>query len=209
MSSPPSIPSATFKIGNSVSGVSSCGDPFGGVVYAVDDALGLAVLRAPGDIQNSHHVQIINCDATKTDVKVLNSVSPPPNSRREEEERAALPVIDKGRQERRFETAVKAAQFVAGTNAIRSSLDSMSFDRRRLAFCAFLLARSWTSAHPVPSQNGMCCLIVLFLCLFGTSSLSVMYHSRERVFLYPLTPLSLSLSLSLSLMMTNDDDANR
>ena len=123
MSSPPSLPSATFKIGNSVSGVSSCGDPFGGVVYAVDDALGLAVLRAPGDIQNSHHVQIINCDATKTDVKVLNSVSPPPNSRREEEERAALPVIDKGRQERRFETAVKAAQFVAGTNAIRSSLD--------------------------------------------------------------------------------------
>ena len=196
MSSPPSLPSATFKIGNSVSGVSSCGDPFGGVVYAVDDTLGLAVLRAPGDIQNSHHVQIINCDATKTDVKVLNSVSPPPNSRREEEERAALPVIDKGRQERRFETAVKAAQFVAGTNAIRSSLDSMSFDRRRLAFCAFLLARSWTSAHPAPSQNGICCLIVLFLCLFGTSSLSVMYPSRE-VFLYPLTPLSLSLSLSL------------
>ena len=139
MSSSPSLPSATFKIGNSVSGVSSCGDPFGGVVYAVDDALGLAVLRAPGDIQNSHHVQIINCDATKT-VKVLNSVSPPPNSRREEEERALLPVIEKGRQERRFETAVKAAQFVAGTNAIRSSLDSMSFDRRRLAFCAFLLA---------------------------------------------------------------------
>mmetsp|Transcript_5327 Transcript_5327/g.18145 ORF Transcript_5327/g.18145 Transcript_5327/m.18145 type:complete len:186 (+) Transcript_5327:61-618(+) len=114
MSSPPSLPSATFKIGNSVSGVSSCGDPFGGVVYAVDDTLGLAVLRAPGDIQNSHHVQIINCDAnTKTDVKVLNSVSPPPNSRGEEEGRAALPVIDKGRQERRFETAVKAAQFVA------------------------------------------------------------------------------------------------
>ena len=136
MSSPPSLPSATFKIGNSVSGVSSCGDPFGGVVYAVDDALGLAVLRAPGDIQNSHHVQIINCDAnTKTDVKVLNSVSPPPNGRGEEEGRAALPVIDKGRQERRFETAVKAAQFVAGTNAIRSSLDfDVSFDRRRLAF---------------------------------------------------------------------------
>ena len=79
--SSPSLPSTTFKIGNSVSGVSSCGDPFGGVVYAVDDALGLAVLRAPGDIQNSHHVQIINCDANKT-VKVLNSVSPPPNSRR-------------------------------------------------------------------------------------------------------------------------------
>jgi hypothetical protein len=110
--SSPSLPSATFKIGNSVSGVSSCGDPFGGVVYAVDDALGLAVLRAPGDIQNRHHVQIINCDAKKT-VKVINSVSPPPNSRREEEDRAPLPIIDKGRQERRFETAVKAAQFVA------------------------------------------------------------------------------------------------
>ena len=140
MSSPPSLPSATFKIGNSVSGVSSCGDPFGGVVYAVDDTLGLAVLRAPGDIQNSHHVQIINCDAnTKTDVKVLNSVSPPPNSRGEEEERAALPVIDKGRQERRFETAVKAAQFVAGTNAIRSSLD---FDVVRSSSSRVLLRSS-------------------------------------------------------------------
>ena len=139
MSSPPSLPSATFKIGNSVSGVSSCGDPFGGVVYAVDDTLGLAVLRAPGDIQNSHHVQIINCDATKTDVKVLNSVSPPPNSRREEEERALLPVIDKGRQERRFETAVKAAQFVAGTNAIRSSLD---FDVVRSSSSRVLLRSS-------------------------------------------------------------------
>ena len=138
MSSSPSLPSATFKIGNSVSGVSSCGDPFGGVVYAVDDTLGLAVLRAPGDIQNSHHVQIINCDATKT-VKVLNSVSPPPNSRREEEERAALPVIDKGRQERRFETAVKAAQFVAGTNAIRSSLD---FDVVRSSSSRVLLRSS-------------------------------------------------------------------
>ena len=137
--SSPSLPSTTFKISNSVSGVSSCGDPFGGVVYAVDDALGLAVLRAPGDIQNSHHVQIINCDANKT-VKVLNSVSPPPNSRREEEDRAPLPIIDKGRQERRFETAVKAAQFVAGTNAILSSLDSISFDRRRLAFRVFLSA---------------------------------------------------------------------
>ena len=138
MSSPPSLPSATFKIGNSVSGVSSCGDPFGGVVYAVDDALGLAVLRAPGDIQNSHHVQIINCDANKT-VKVINSVSPPPNSSREEEERAPLPIIDKGRQERRFETAVKAAQFVAGTNAIRSSLD---FDVVRSSSSRVLLRSS-------------------------------------------------------------------
>ena len=73
-------------------------------------------------------------------MKVLNSVSPPPNSRGEEEDRAPLPIIDKGRQERRFETAVKAAQFVAGTNAILSSLDSISFDRRRLALCVFLLA---------------------------------------------------------------------
>ena len=208
MSSPPSLPSATFKIGNSVSGVSSCGDPFGGVVYAVDDALGLAVLRAPGDIQNSHHVQIINCDAkNKTDVKVLNSVSPPPNGRGEEEGRAALPVIDKGRQERRFETAVKAAQFVAGTNAIRSSLDfDVSFDRRLVSRSfAFLLARSRTRAHPVPSQNGTCCLTVLFLRAFGTSSLSVMCHSRERVFLSPLTPLSLSLSLSLTTTTQTDN----
>jgi hypothetical protein len=130
--SSPSPASSAFKIGNSVSGVSSCGDPFGGVVYAVDDALGLAVLRAPGDIQNSHHVQIIRCDARENGktVKVINSVSPPLNSIREEEDRAPLPIIDKGRQERRFETAVKAAQFVAGTNSILLSLlDSMSSDR--------------------------------------------------------------------------------
>jgi len=132
--SSPSPASSAFKIGNSVSGVSSCGDPFGGVVYAVDDALGLAVLRAPGDIQNSHHVQIIRCDANENGktVKVINSVSPPPKSHREEEDRAPLPIIDKGRQERRFETAVKAAQFVAGTNSILLSLGSMSSDRHRL-----------------------------------------------------------------------------
>ena len=118
--SPSNSCSALFKIGNSVSGVSSCGDPFGGVVYAVDDALGLAVLRAPGDIQNSHHVQIIRVDANQNGktVKVINSVSPPPNSNREEEDQAPLPIIDKGRQERRFQTAVKAAQFVAGKNSI-------------------------------------------------------------------------------------------
>ena len=143
MSSPSPKASSAFKIGNSVSGVSSCGDPFGGVVYAVDDALGLAVLRAPGDIQNSHHVQIIRCDAREhgKTVKVINSVSPPPKSHREEDNRAPLPIIDKGRQERRFETAVKAAQFVAGTNSILLSLlDSMSSDRHRLALRLFFFA---------------------------------------------------------------------
>ena len=206
MSSPPSLPSATFKIGNSVSGVSSCGDPFGGVVYAVDDTLGLAVLRAPGDIQNSHHVQIINCDAnTKTDVKVLNSVSPPPNSRGEEEERAALPVIDKGRQERRFETAVKAAQFVAGTNAIRSSLDfDVSFDRRRLAFfcvppraivdeCTSCAVAEWNVLF-----DGVVSLLIWNVQPFGDVPFS-------RAGLFVSTDTSLSLSLSLTMTTQTDN----
>jgi hypothetical protein len=201
MSSPPSLPSATFKIGNSVSGVSSCGDPFGGVVYAVDDALGLAVLRAPGDIQNSHHVQIINCDAkTKTDVKVLNSVSPPPNGRGEEEGRAALPVIDKGRQERRFETAVKAAQFVAGTNAIpRSSLDfDVSFDRRRLAFFRVpprAIADECTS-RAVAEWNALFDGIVS-LRIWNVQPFGDVPFSRAGLFVSTDTSLSLSLSLSL------------
>ena len=196
MSSPPSLPSATFKIGNSVSGVSSCGDPFGGVVYAVDDALGLAVLRAPGDIQNSHHVQIINCDATKTDVKVLNSVSPPPNSRGEEEERAALPVIDKGRQERRFETAVKAAQFVAGTNAIVFGFDVIrSSSSRVLCVPPRAIVDECTSCT-VPERNMLFDSIVSLL-IWNVQPFCDVPFSRAGLFVS--TDFSLSLSLSLSL----------
>jgi len=45
---------------------------------------------------------------------------PPQNGEEKFEEK--LPVIDKGRQERRFETAVKAAQFVAGAFCLFVSL---------------------------------------------------------------------------------------
>lgn len=97
----------SFQIGASVSGTTAAGDPFGGVVYSHDESLQLAVLRTPGDIQNSHHVQIVRTKGAN----VMHSI-PPQNGEEKFEEK--LPVIDKGRQERRFETAVKAAQFVAG-----------------------------------------------------------------------------------------------
>jgi hypothetical protein len=96
----------SFQIGASVSGTTAAGDPFGGVVYSHDESLQLAVLRTPGDIQNSHHVQIVRTKGAN----VMHSI-PPQNGEEKFEEK--LPVIDKGRQERRFETAVKAAQFVA------------------------------------------------------------------------------------------------
>ena len=50
---------SSFPIGASVSGTTASGDPFGGVVYSYDPRLHLCVLRAPGDIQNSHHVHVV------------------------------------------------------------------------------------------------------------------------------------------------------
>ena len=105
----------SFQIGASVSGTTAAGDPFGGVVYSHDESLQLAVLRTPGDIQNSHHVQIVRTKGAN----VMHSI-PPQNGEEKFEEK--LPVIDKGRQERRFETAVKAAQFVAGAFCLFASL---------------------------------------------------------------------------------------
>jgi hypothetical protein len=105
----------SFQIGASVSGTTAAGDPFGGVVYSHDESLQLAVLRTPGDIQNSHHVQIVRTKGAN----VMHSI-PPQNGEEKFEEK--LPVIDKGRQERRFETAVKAAQFVAGAFCLFVSL---------------------------------------------------------------------------------------
>ena len=55
MSSDPDA--SSFPIGASVSGTTASGDPFGGVVYSYDPRLHLCVLRAPGDIQNSHHAR--------------------------------------------------------------------------------------------------------------------------------------------------------
>jgi hypothetical protein len=115
----------SFQIGASVSGTTAAGDPFGGIVYSHDESLQLAVLRTPGDIQNSHHVQIVRTKGAN----VMHSI-PPQNGEEKFEEK--LPVIDKGRQERRFETAVKAAQFVAGAFCLFVSLYIyISWFRRR------------------------------------------------------------------------------
>jgi hypothetical protein len=122
----------SFQIGASVSGTTAAGDPFGGVVYSHDESLQLAVLRTPGDIQNSHHVQIVRTKGAN----VMHSI-PPQNGEEKFEEK--LPVIDKGRQERRFETAVKAAQFVAGAFCLFVSLYIyiyISFGGARV--CAYL-----------------------------------------------------------------------
>ena len=99
---------SSFPIGASVSGTTASGDPFGGVVYSYDPRLHLCVLRAPGDIQNSHHVHVVRTKGAK----VLHRVDATGDAARITEE--TLPAIDRGRQERRFEASVKAAQFVAG-----------------------------------------------------------------------------------------------
>ena len=100
---------SSFPIGASVSGTTASGDPFGGVVYSYDPRLHLCVLRAPGDIQNSHHVHVVRTKGAK----VMHRVDATGDAARITEE--TLPAIDRGRQERRFEASVKAAQFVAGT----------------------------------------------------------------------------------------------
>ena len=99
---------SSFPIGASVSGTTASGDPFGGVVYSYDPRLHLCVLRAPGDIQNSHHVHVVRTKGAK----VMHRVDATGDAARITEE--TLPAIDRGRQERRFEASVKAAQFVAG-----------------------------------------------------------------------------------------------
>mmetsp|Transcript_6662 Transcript_6662/g.19898 ORF Transcript_6662/g.19898 Transcript_6662/m.19898 type:complete len:175 (+) Transcript_6662:369-893(+) len=98
---------SSFPIGASVSGTTASGDPFGGVVYSYDPRLHLCVLRAPGDIQNSHHVHVVRTKGAK----VMHRVDATGDAARITEE--TLPAIDRGRQERRFEASVKAAQFVA------------------------------------------------------------------------------------------------
>lgn len=110
MSSDPDA--SSFPIGASVSGTTASGDPFGGVVYSYDPRLHLCVLRAPGDIQNSHHVHVVRTKGAK----VLHRVDATGDAARITEE--TLPAIDRGRQERRFEASVKAAQFVAGASFV-------------------------------------------------------------------------------------------
>ena len=95
---------SSFPIGASVSGTTASGDPFGGVVYSYDPRLHLCVLRAPGDIQNSHHVHVVRTKGAK----VMHRVDATGDAARITEE--TLPAIDRGRQERRFEASVKAAQ---------------------------------------------------------------------------------------------------
>lgn len=138
----------SFQIGASVSGTTAAGDPFGGVVYSHDESLQLAVLRTPGDIQNSHHVQIVRTKGAN----VMHSI-PPQNGEEKFEEK--LPVIDKGRQERRFETAVKAAQFVAGAFCLFVSLYMyiyISWFRRRSCVRVSLFLRCNLSLSFFPKR---------------------------------------------------------
>ena len=98
-----------IKIGQTITGYSKTGDMFFGEVFSVDRSSALLVLRTQGDIQNSHHVQILSLEGIEiTQCLELKTSAVSTND-------AKLPVIDKQRQERRFESAMKMAQFASGT----------------------------------------------------------------------------------------------
>ena len=148
---------SSFPIGASVSGTTASGDPFGGVVYSYDPRLHLCVLRAPGDIQNSHHVHVVRTKGAK----VMHRVDATGDAARITEE--TLPAIDRGRQERRFEASVKAAQFVAGASFVLV-LGSQSCSLGR---------RDQFPTHPF--RGRVCVCVFAFLSLFLPSLLLSLY----------------------------------
>jgi hypothetical protein len=90
-----------WGIGHEVSGTTATGDAFAGEVFTYDEGTKLAVLRAEGEIINTHHVYVLNTAGC------MNVRSNAPATKPTFD---ALPVVDKARSERREEVNVKAAQ---------------------------------------------------------------------------------------------------
>ena len=106
-----------WAIGHTVSGATSTGEAFGGVVYTYDPGTGVCVLRTEGDITNTHDVFVVNT-AGCSDVRSKAPSSSPTTE--------ALPVVDPARSQRRLEANVKAAQTSAaniGVGVTRTAQD--------------------------------------------------------------------------------------
>ncbi|EEH57278.1 uncharacterized protein MICPUCDRAFT_47278 [Micromonas pusilla CCMP1545] len=95
---------ADWGIGHVVSGVTATGEKFAGEVFTFDEGTGLAVLRAKGDIVNTHDVRILRAEGV-SDLKSTPPSDPPKMEK--------LPVVDEARCQKREEAAVKAATISA------------------------------------------------------------------------------------------------
>ena len=101
---------ADWGIGHVVSGVTATGEKFAGEVFTFDEGTGLAVLRAKGDIVNTHDVRILRVEGV-SDLKSTPPSDPPKMEK--------LPVVDEARCQKREEAAVKAATISAGVPSVR------------------------------------------------------------------------------------------
>lgn len=101
---------ADWGIGHVVSGVTATGEKFAGEVFTFDEGTGLAVLRAKGDIVNTHDVRILRAEGV-SDLKSTPPSDPPKMEK--------LPVVDEARCQKREEAAVKAATISAGVPSVR------------------------------------------------------------------------------------------
>ena len=112
---------ADWGIGHVVSGVTATGEKFAGEVFTFDEGTGLAVLRAKGDIVNTHDVRILRVEGV-SDLKSTPPSDPPKMEK--------LPVVDEARCQKREEAAVKAATISAGVPSIRPSSQPSSLAAR-------------------------------------------------------------------------------
>lgn len=126
---------ADWGIGHVVSGVTATGEKFAGEVFTFDEGTGLAVLRAKGDIVNTHDVRILRAEGV-SDLKSTPPSDPPKMEK--------LPVVDEARCQKREEAAVKAATISAGVPSVRPLDRSI---RARLVLAALI---SFDRSNPNP-----------------------------------------------------------